>query len=144
MQSNSFKVWDRAAGCWSTGTFMINQKGELREYGFQVRGCNAASMREKRILRPADMTRYGIAWSTGIESIEGQLIHEYDIVAVVGMVPGDRDGYVGEVVYSEGSWWIDSGTSAMPLWSETHKLSVVGTAFKDDIEQWYGIKIPRK
>lgn len=77
-------------------------------------------------------------------SLEGQLIHEYDIVAVVGMVPGDRDGYVGEVVYSEGGWWIDSGTSAIPLWSETHKLSVVGTTFKDDIEQWYGVKIPRK
>lgn len=142
---NRFKVWDRVLGDWSMGSFMINQNGELREYGTMIRGGRgAATIREQRILRPADMDRYRIARCTGVKSLSGALVYERDIVLVVGSIPGDADGFVGEVKYSEGAWWIDNGKAATRLWSETAMLDIVGTTFKDDIEQWYAVKIPRK
>lgn len=143
---NSFKVWDRVLGEWSTGSFMINQKGELREYGTMIRSGHGAAAREQRILRPADMDRYGIARCTGVYSLHGELIHEHDIVNVVWQRIGESEKeIIGEVKYHGGVWWIVNPEGRTPLWGETAKrIVILSTTYKEDIMQWYRVKIPRK
>lgn len=53
-------------------------------------------------------------------------IYGGDIVARTVLAFGDQRIFIGEVKMYEGCWWIDNGTTAIPLWNEFHELKVLG------------------
>ena len=62
----------------------------------------------------------GLNDKNGVEIYEGDII-ERDVYAF-----DETRTFTGQVKTYECAWWIDSGTAAVSLWNEMHKVKVIG------------------
>lgn len=65
------------------------------------------------------MAGSGILDQHGREIYEGMWVHQG------GTLTGDDTNFTGEVKQYEGTWWIDNGKYAEPLWSETRINTII-------------------
>lgn len=68
---------------------------------------------------------------TGLKDKHGTEIYERDIVKAEMPVISVNEDFIGRVEMFEGRWWIDNGHDAIPLWSETYEITVLGNVFEN-------------
>lgn len=68
---------------------------------------------------------------TGLKDTNGKEIYERDIVKAEIPVISVNEDFIGRVEIFEGRWWIDNGHDAIPLWSETYEITVLGNVFEN-------------
>ena len=84
--------------------------------------------------------RYDLVWWTELEDVDGVEIYGGHVVEqsftefgsterIFDNPPDDLTSFIGEVKMYDGSWWIDSGSWAIPLFSELNPNKVIGNRF---------------
>jgi uncharacterized phage protein (TIGR01671 family) len=76
-------------------------------------------------------TKLELMQYTGLKDKNGKEIYEGDIVERNVLAFEEVRTFTGEVIMYEGAWWIDNGSAAVPLWSETHELEVIGNIYEN-------------
>lgn len=105
--------------------------------GFGVSQLKFAEHYAKEVGRDSDWWIYtesgdyrvdpkSIGQYTGLKDKNGREIYEGDIIERGVYVFDETRTFTGQVKTYECAWWIDSGTAAVSLWNEMHKVKVIG------------------
>ena len=75
---------------------------------------------------------YSVGEFTGIKDHKSNKeIYEGDIVTVDFVLAGQHTNqFFGEVEMLEGQWVVNNGRDAIPLWSETNEVKIVGNKYE--------------
>jgi uncharacterized phage protein (TIGR01671 family) len=88
-------------------------------------------------LKNVELVEYtGMKDANGVEIHEGYVVEQSftELGATEGLFnnpPDDMTSFIGEIKMYEGRWWIDSGSWAIPLFSELNQNEVVGNIYEN-------------
>ncbi|EFS02318.1 gp52 [Listeria seeligeri FSL S4-171] len=117
-------------GVWVCGNFSIlKKKIENVDAGSYI--SNSAGEPFAYKVRPETVSQF-----TGLKDKNGKKIFEGDIVEIDVHDRLEWNVIKGKVIFLEGAWLVtDSGSFAIPLWSEINEIEVIGN-IHENLELW--------
>ncbi|HHX9004596.1 TPA: YopX family protein, partial [Listeria monocytogenes] len=110
----NFSILKKKIGNVDAGSYISNSAGE--PFAYKV--------------RPETVSQF-----TGLKDKNGKKIFEGDIVGIIEIDAFgnlDWNRLKGKVMFSEGAWLVtDSGSFAIPLWSEINEIEVIGNIYEN-------------
>ncbi|EBF6011846.1 TPA: hypothetical protein K8U00_002328 [Listeria monocytogenes] len=110
----NFSILKKKIGNVDAGSYISNSAGE--PFAYKV--------------RPETVSQF-----TGLKDKNGKKIFEGDIVEIIEIDAFgnlDWNRLKGKVMFSEGAWLVtDSGSFAIPLWSEINEIEVIGNIYEN-------------
>ncbi|MED4545078.1 YopX family protein [Lysinibacillus sphaericus] len=82
-------------------------------------------------MKYANAPRYELLEYTGLKDKNGSEVYEMHVVKVEIPVVSVNEDFIGKVKMYEGRWWVDNGNDAIPLWSETNEITVLGNIYEN-------------
>ncbi|EAC7449674.1 YopX family protein [Listeria seeligeri] len=121
-------------GAWVFGNFnILKEKLGNVTVGNVTAGSyisNSAGAPFAYKVRPETVSQF-----TGLTDENGKKIFEGDIVEIIEIDAFgnlDWNRLKGKVMFSEGAWLVtDSGSFAIPLWSEINEIEVIGNIYEN-------------